>query len=418
MKALWLIFLPILLLSAGCNKSSDEGKIPEVDSDRENSGEASLFILNQAITDEPENPVYFFKRSKIYYRTGNLQLALNDIDNAIHYNNTNPEFYFQLSKIDYAMHRLPMALKAAIASEELKSTDPELYILMSQIYMDLRNEVKSNEYLNKAEAIAPHHTDLFVLKARINAARGDTAAAIANLFTSIQRDEHNLSSYKELVRIYESSRKTDSALIFLTIGRSLSPHDPFFYYYDGRFFESLNFKKAAQKSYETALKSDSTYYLAYYSLALMAYKQENYSSALKNFVNVVKYDPTQKEANLYAAELYEKNNQGYEAISYYERARAADTANVKAKDALEKLYLQYPERKKIPAKDILSIKPDTSVIVKKDTIIKPVMPAPQSITPPVNNRPLNPKPQKKDSDSAAKTPAVIQREQVKKDTVK
>jgi tetratricopeptide (TPR) repeat protein len=418
MKTLWLFFLPILLLNAGCNRKSEEGKIPQADFDLENSGEASIFVLNQAITDEPENPTYYYKRSEIYYRTGNLQLALNDINNAIHYSKTNPEFYFQLSKIDYAMHRFPMALKAAIAAEELKSGDPELYILMSQIYMDLRNEQKSNEYLNKAEAMAPHHTDLFVLKARINVARGDTTSAIANLFAALKKDEHNLSSYKELVRIYESSRKTDSALILLTIGRSLSPRDPFFYYYDGRFFESMNFKKAAQKSYETALKSDSTYYLAYYSLALMAYKQENYSSALKNFVNVVKYDPTQKEANLYAAELYEKNNQGYEAISYYERARAADTSNIKAKDALEKLYLQYPARKKVPAKDTLSVKPDTSVIVKKDSIIKPVTPVPPKTIPPVNNRTLNPRPAKKDSDNVRNTPAVIQPGQIKKDTVK
>jgi tetratricopeptide (TPR) repeat protein len=413
MKALWLIFLIIFFLNAGCNKNADEGKIPDVDPDKENSGEATLFVLNQAINDEPENPVYYFKRSELYFRTGNLQLALNDINNAIHYNNTNSEFYFQLSRIDYAMHRLPMALKAAIAAEELKSDDPELYILISWIYMDLRNENKSDEYLKKAGTIAPHHTDLFVLKAKISAAKGDTSSAIANLFTALKKDEYNVGSYKELVKIYETSRKTDSALIFLTIGRSISPRDPFFYYYEGRFFESLNFKKAAQKSYETALKSDSTYYLAYYSLALMAYKQENYSSALKNFVEVVKFDPTQKEANLYAAELYEKNNEGYKAISYYERARAADTSNIRAKEALDKLYLQYPERKKAPAKDIVQVKPDTSVIVKKDTSIVPlVLPKPN---PPANTRT---KPQRKDTNSTGNSPAVIQREKVKQDTIK
>jgi protein O-GlcNAc transferase len=410
MKASRLIFLLIFFLNTGCNKSSEQAEIPEADADRENSGEASIFVLNQAIHDAPENPTYYYKRSKIYYRTGNLQLALNDINTAIHYNNTSPEFYFQLSRIYYAMHRFPMALKAAIAAEELKSTDPELYILMSQIYMDLRNEKKSDEYLNKAEAIAPHHTDLFVLKAKINAARGDTSAAVANLFAALHKDEYNLNSYKELVKIYEASRKTDSALIFLTTGRFISPHDPFFYYYDGRFYESLNLKKAAQKSYETALKADSTYYLAYYSLALMDYKQENYPSALKNFVNVVKYDPTQKDANLYAAELYDKNGQGYEAISYYERARAADTSNIKAKSALEKLYVQYPERKKISAKDtVQNLKTDTAKVLKKDSVTS-ITPEPKRQIQPLNNRQLNSRPQKKDSDSTRN----IQKEEVKK----
>jgi tetratricopeptide (TPR) repeat protein len=418
MKTVCLIILPIYFLCAGCNKSSDNGKIPEVDPDKENSGEASLFVLNQAIADEPENSTFYYKRSEIYYRTGNFQLALNDINSAIYYNNTNSGFYFLLSKIDYAMHRLPMALKAAIAAEELNFSDPELYILMSQIYMDLRNEIKSNEYLIKAESIAPHHTDLFVLKARINAARGDTSAAVVNLFAALQKDQHNLNSYKELVRIYESSRKTDSALIFLTIGRSLSPRDPFFCYYDGRFFESMNFKKAAQKSYETALKSDSTYYPAYYSLALMAYKNEDYSSALKNFVNVVKYDPSQRDANLYAAELYEKNNQSYEAISYYERARAANTSNVKANAALEKLYLQYPDRKKISPKDsVQAVKTDTLNPVKKDSIVKP-LPVQPGTRPPVNRQTVTPQPRKSDSSRSGNTTTVAPPIEVKKDTVR
>jgi tetratricopeptide (TPR) repeat protein len=416
MRVLCLFFLTVLITLAGCSKSSDQGKIPEADPDQENSGEASILTLSQAIEDEPENPQYYFKRSKVYFRNGNLPLALNDISSAIKYNNTFPEFYLQLGKVHYAFHNLPLALKAAIHAEELKANDPELYILISRIYMDLRNVQKSEEYLNKASAIAPHHTDLFVLKARILAAAGDTSAARANLFTALQKDQHNVDSYKELVRIYESTHKTDSALVFLTAGRSIKPGDPFFFYYDGRFFESFNFKQAARKSYEAALKSDSTYYLAYYSLALMAYKQEDYSSALKNFVNVLRFDPTQKEANLYAAELYEKNNQGYEAISYYERVRAADTSNVKANTALEKLYIQYPERKKVPTKDSTQVaKADTSQAIKKDSVTKPLAPAQPRIPRPANNRPL---PANPDSTGRQNNNPVTPVEEVKKDTVK
>jgi tetratricopeptide (TPR) repeat protein len=416
MKVLCLFFLLVLVTLAGCSKSSDQGKIPEADPDQENSGEASILILSQAIEDEPENPQYYFRRSKVYFRNGNLQLALNDISNAIKYNNTFSEFYLQLGKIYYAFHNMPLALKAAIHAEELRTNDPELYILISKIYMDLRNPQKSEEYLNKASAIAPHHTDLFVIKAKILVAAGDTSGAKANLFSALQKDPHNVDSYKELVRIYESAHKTDSALYFLTAGRSINPGDPFFFYYDGRFFESLNFKQAARKSYEAALKSDSTYYLAYYGLALMAYKEGDYPSALKNFVNVVRFDPTQKEANLYAAELYEKNNQGYEAISYYEKVRAADTSNVKANTALEKLYAQYPQRKKVPARDSTQIvKADTLQSVKKDSVTKPLPPAQPRTPRPANNRPL---PANPDSTGRKNNNPVTPVEEVKKDTVK
>ncbi|MFL5728818.1 MAG: tetratricopeptide repeat protein [Cytophagaceae bacterium] len=419
MKALWLFVLTVFLLVAGCTKNEDQGRIPEADPEMESSGEAGIFALTQALEEDPQNPDYYYRRSSIYYRTGNMQPALRDINAAIQINKGKSEYYFHLARIHYAMHNNTMALKSSIAAEELKSIDPELYILMSQIYMDLRDDKRSEEYLNKAASIAPHHTDLFVLKARIYATKGDTASAVSNLFSALKKDVHHLISYKELVRIYQSSRKHDSAMVFLTAGRALSPRDPFFYYHEGRFFESVNLKQAALKSYETALKVDSTYYLAYYNLGLIAYKKEDFPGALKNFINVVKYEPGQKEANLYAAELYEKNNQGYEAIPYYERVRATDSTNVKAKEALEKLYLQYPSRKIIPAKDSVPVlKTDSTNLVKKDSVTKPVNPVQQRPVQPVTPRRVNPQPVRRDSSSTGNTTNTLPREEVKKDTVK
>jgi tetratricopeptide (TPR) repeat protein len=329
-----------------CNNKSRTGKIPEVDPELINSSEPELSALNDAIAEDPDNAVYYYKRAKVYYQAGITSSAYSDINTAIHLDSTFADYYVLLAKVYYRFHRINTALKSAIIAEELNSNDPELFILMSQIYIDLKNENKADYYFNKASAIAPFHSDVYVLKGKMAALKGDTSAAVSNLLVSIKKDPRNIDSYKELVRIYDAGRQYDSTMLFLIKGRAMNYRDPFFHFYEGKFFEDVNFKQSAKTSYETALKYDSSFFPASYHLGLMNLREDDHAMALKNFVNAVRYEPKLKEANLHAGELYEKMNLGEMAIPYYQRVLMSDSSNGKAKEALARLYILYPQKKK------------------------------------------------------------------------
>jgi tetratricopeptide (TPR) repeat protein len=343
------IYCCLMVWVLSCNNKSRTGKIPEVDPELVNSGEPELSALNDAIAEDPDNAVYYFKRAKVYYQAGLTSSAYSDINTAIHLDSTFVDYYVLLAKVYYRFHRTNTALKSAIMAEELNSNDPELFILMSQIYLDMKNESKSDYYFNKASAIAPFHSDVYVLKGRMSALKGDTSGAISNLLVSIRKDPRNIDSYKELVKIYDANHQYDSTMVFLIKGRAINSREPFFYFYEGKFFENVNFKQSAKTSYETALKYDSSFFSASYHLGLMNLREENNDMALKNFINAVRYEPNLKEANLYAGELYEKMNSGEKAIPYYQRVLISDSSNGKAKEALERLYILFPQKRKATA---------------------------------------------------------------------
>jgi tetratricopeptide (TPR) repeat protein len=413
-----LIYTCLMVVLLSCNNKSGNGKIPEVDSELMNSGEPEINALNDAIADDPNNPLFYYKRAKIYYETGHIFSAKKDINTAIHLDSTSIDNYVLLAKVYNKMNRLHLALKTAIMAEELNSNDPELFILMSQIYIVLGNEKKSEYYFNKASVIAPFHSDIFVLKGKMAAMKGDTAVAISNLLGAIRKDVRNIDSYKELVMIYDAQHKYDSAMMLLIKGRGINNREPAFYFYEGKFFENFNLKNSAKTSYAMALNYDSTFFQAYYYLGLLNLREGDYSSALKNFVNVVRYEPNLKQANLYAAELYEQLNFGESAIPYYQRVLNIDSSNGKAKEALERLYKLYPEKRKVAvSKDtIKGVMADTSM---KQGLLKEE--AKQEIKKEVKKKPLDSTLPKKDSakikNKTEVIPEVKKEEAVKEEVV-
>jgi tetratricopeptide (TPR) repeat protein len=412
-KVLIYTCLAVVLLS--CNNKAKNGRIPEVDPELMHSGEPELNALNASIAEDPDNAQFYYKRAKIYYQTGLNASALTDLNTSIHLDSTYSDFYVLLSKVYYKMHRVHPALKTAIIAEELNSNDPELFILMSQLFIDLGNQSKSEYYFNKASAMAPFHSDIFVLKGKMAALKGDTALAVPNLLSAIQKDPRNIDSYKELVKIYDAKKKYDSTLMFLIKGRAVNYREPAFYFYEGKFFENVNFQKSAKTSYETAFKFDSSYFPAQYKLGLLNLKEEDFRTALQNFVNVVKFEPYHKEANLHAAELYEQLNSADLSIPYYQRVLLKDTSNVKAKESLERLYKIYPDKRKVSApKDTVKAIPLNVDTVKAKQEGKPAL----EIKKEAEKKPIVPKVPKKDTVKLKKAPEVIKEStEIKKEEV-
>lgn len=71
---------------------------------------------------------------------------------------------------------------------------------------------------------------------------------------------------------------------------------------------------------------------------------------------------------MYIAEILEKTGQSAKAVSYYENVKSEDTTNVKAKEALTRLYKLYPPVVAVPKVDSSAMKPAVKAQVTDDTL--------------------------------------------------
>lgn len=379
MKFIKLLSLYFFLLSLwDCNPRNKQDRIPQIEKGKEFSLEPQLNALTDAIEDNPDNDEYYFKRAKIYLDGRKFNPALADINQAISLEKGNEDYYYLLGKIYHSMGKNTFALKAAQQAESFNSQNPDLYILIADIYWDLNDLKNSDFYVNKAADLAPMHSEINVLKARVMARKGDTSGAARTLKDGLNKDRENVDSYKELIKIYESQKKYDSALYYIVAAREVDRFDPYWEFYEGKVYEDLKLIESAKRSYVAAINKDSSFYQAGYRLALINYHQNNLALAYNSLIKVLPFENGDKDINLLLGELSEKLNRGPEAIGYYEKVLMKDTSNVQAKTGLNNLYQLYPNRKKI-------VHPDT--LFKNEVVAKPT-PHPHKDTASIKKAPV------------------------------
>ncbi|HEY8402373.1 MAG TPA: tetratricopeptide repeat protein [Cytophagaceae bacterium] len=399
MKVLTHLLVIVLAFALwGCGSGSKDSKMPDVD-EFHSLIEPQLHLLNEAIQDESDDPVLYYKRAKIYYGLGEFQHALNDINQAIQLDNSYDKFYLLLANIYFSLQKNTLALKAAKQAEQLKSNNPELYILLAEIFWSLNDSQSSETYLNKAIAIAPFHSEIFLLKGKVFLGQKDTVQAMSNLRTALEKDKQNLDVHKEFIKVYNHQKKYDSMMYYIVQARKISRSDAFLNYYEGQFLENKGLAVASESAYRAAFELDTTFYPASTKLGFIEYQKNNLEPAYYYFNQAVKYNPESKDANRMAGELAEKLNKGEEAIGFYENLVKLDTGNVAVKQSLQRLYAAYSskikrmEEEKVetvatttretdvvsPPKPVTTTTTTTTGIqkaspVKKDSVVRPTTP--------------------------------------------
>ena len=367
--------IAVLLITISCSSGNEKDSIPS--NEINTSYEPQLNFLNKAIEDDPENGDLYFKRARVYNKMFLFKLAVADIDLAIKFEPDKSEYYSLLAEILFNNNDVFGAIKAAERAEGLGSTDSNLKVLMARLYWAIKDTVRVDQYLKKANSLVPFHSDLALLEGLIRADKHDTSGALILFRNAVRRDKSNIKPYRELVKVYDALRKEDTLMYFLIKGREIKPNDAVLFFYEGKFLQRKDLSSSAKLAYQSALKYDSAYYQTYYQLGYMDYRNADFTNAYKNFNAYIKYN--NEDVNIYKKLIEISQRQGNDAatIPYYERLTVLDSNNVGVKYILERLYKLYGSGKvpEIKIKDSVALKrtivssnPDTS----KRRLIQPL----------------------------------------------
>lgn len=277
----YLSIVFILLLSISCKESSRAYyNIPQkINDNLENQYLASLSILSEAIKNNPSNPDNYYKRSLLYERIENNKDALVDISRAERLNPNFGLYLFQKAKIQNQL-KDPKALNNALLAENQNFDSPDLYVLISDLYNQAGKFNKSAEYFSKAETIYPNNSDVFLVKGKYYAKRGDTATAINNYKKSIRLKSHSFNAYDQLIKIYTKYHLIDSALVLNESAISMFPSKRELIFNKAEILSSVGAGDSAIKVYQRFLKLEPSRYDALDKIGQIYFRRKNFSSAL------------------------------------------------------------------------------------------------------------------------------------------
>jgi tetratricopeptide (TPR) repeat protein len=247
--------------------------------DSQNQNLASLSILADAIKNSPSNPDNYLKRALLNIKIENYTDALVDINRAERLNPNSGVFLFVKAKIQNFL-KDKNALSNALEAENQNYDLPELYTLIADIYIQSKQFSKASAYLQKAESIYPYNSEVYLVKGKYFAQKGDTLNSVFNFKKSLKLKPHGFDAYDQLIKIYSKAHLVDSALVINELAINKFPKKTEMIYNKAFILENVGASDSALKVYSSFLKVEPTRIDVLERIGRIYYRKKNFNTAI------------------------------------------------------------------------------------------------------------------------------------------
>ncbi|TGE13399.1 tetratricopeptide repeat protein [Hymenobacter elongatus] len=328
--------------------------------------------LEGAIARQPRNASLYARRAAFRLDAGQVAAALQDINQAIDLDEDQGEFYFTKARALRSQNRLSATLAAAEEASRRGFSSPELNLLVGETQLAARHYQDAIDQLDRALQQEPDHAGALFYKGIASLALADTAQALQYLRASTARDPRQPETLHQLAFLSNAYRLPAEALVYTTRGLKLAPAYGLLWYDHGRQFELQNQPDSALRCYYRAIRLDTTLYRADYRLALAAFKQRQYASAIPHLQRAVRRAPRLPNARQMLAESYESQGRAADALAQYRLLVVENPGN---RHWTYKVWKAGEQARRL--------RPDSTF--RRRAAIEPLAPLPQRVTPALTN---------------------------------
>ena len=320
-----LICLAISFLALfACNRGGDGSK-PKNAAD---SARMVLENLNRQIADDDNNPALYQARAQFYLIDRQFDNALKDMNKVISLDPKNPDYFVTLSEIYLLMGQVNEASIALTKALDLDPAGNLALLKLAKLNLIIRNYPKTFEYIHKVLSNSEVNPEAYFIRAIALLESGDTGKAVVDLQKAVDQNQGYYDAYIKLGELF-SLRKDAIAADYLKNALAIRPESKEALYLLGMFYQETNQAYKAIETYKRLQKVDNTLRNAPYNAGYvyLVYLKD-YPSAISSFTEAIKTDSSYYEAYF---------NRGYA----YELMGSYDHATADYKKAL-KIEVNYP----------------------------------------------------------------------------
>lgn len=220
--------------------------------------------------------------------------------------------------------------------------DAALMALAGEAYAASGDNLKAQNYFEKATQLAPANTQIRTRQAANQLAMGNRSAALAELEAIASLSTKPGEADINLILLHLRGNEFDSALQAVAKLEKKLPNSALAQNLRGAALWGKQDKAGARRAWEQALLIDPKYFPAAANLARMDIQENKTSVAQQRFLNILRIDKNNTAAMVALANLSAIQKNGKEYASWLEKAIQA---NPKALEAYNKL-IQYHLRTK------------------------------------------------------------------------
>lgn len=279
----------------------------------ENTGDSDTIVTVESITEKINNGKreagLFDARSQLFFLRGEIDNAIKDMEIAISIDSLESEYYLKLA--EYYLRDQGKSGKAKDILEKCVRIFPkniDALLNLANIHLYVRQYDKAIEYLDQVKAIDQHNPHMYFTAGVILLERGDTANAVNNFQTTIEKEPKYYKAHIELARLF-SLKKDPIAIQYYHNAIELLPESIEAYYSLGLFYQNTGDFDLANENYDHILTEiDSLVPYVYHNKGYIDFLKMDFSSAVSTFTKVIQMDSNYVEAYLHRGVCYEKLN--------------------------------------------------------------------------------------------------------------
>ncbi|MBV5341909.1 MAG: PEP-CTERM system TPR-repeat protein PrsT [Deltaproteobacteria bacterium] len=285
---------------------------------RKNYAEAMNY-LQSSLKIAPTLEAYHFL-GLCYYNRGELESALSQFRIILDHVPDSRQARLMTGTILLAQKRLDDAVTEIQKVLQKDDRDAVAHNLLGNAYMAKGMFEDGMREFNKATKIDPKIVDAYLKKGYFYFSRGKNVEGETELTTAVQAAPDALNSRLLLASYHLRSGKGDKALSVLKSGLTGKKSDAFLYNSIAAVYFSLNNQGEGLKSIQKAKDLDPAFPASYQNMATYFIATGKYDKAIAEYTALLRNVPTNVQAILGLAGLYEIKGNDNEALAYYQKA--------------------------------------------------------------------------------------------------
>jgi tetratricopeptide (TPR) repeat protein len=289
---------------------------------------ASSNYIKKAAALDPKNIWYTQELAFMYYEAENYPEAIKNFEKLIKYEPGNVEWLYGFAECLVKAGKIADAIKALDKTEDQMGIIPDLTLQKFRLYIQLKQEDKAIQEINKARAMYPNESQLLGTLVDYYFQTGQTVKAINMLEEMVKVDPENGRAQLALAEIYRTQGKKKEAYeklkkafrsdevdidtkmkILISINETPGSIDPEAielveimvqsypaeakaYSIQGDFFMRQGKTEDALSSFKKALEFDQNQFPIWNQVLLMEYEKEDFDALYKDSKSCLSFFPT------------------------------------------------------------------------------------------------------------------------------
>jgi tetratricopeptide (TPR) repeat protein len=294
------------------------------------------------ITAHPNASDPYWRRGILEAAQKNYGGAMLDYQHAIKLDSTKALYFYSLADLDFTIGHTRDAKDVFEHCIKLDPKNTDAILRLAELYFLVKKYPDAMKYVSEAIKVNQYIAKEYFLKGMIYLETHDTVKAVSSMQTAVEQNTKYYEAYIQLGLIF-SRKHSPLAIDYFNDAINLQPRSLEPYYDEGMHYQNMGDFDNAVKMYREILQMDSTNKQVLYNMGYIAYAHDkDYKESIVYFDKAVRSDTTYFMAYYARGICYEQLGMPDRALLDYSHAMYLNpnfTPAVEAfKEVKEKLH--------------------------------------------------------------------------------